>query len=168
MDNQHPRADAFAAIALLIIVVPFIAVLNEIYIDPFDPGFGARDFPIGVITAIVLLACVLLFRAVRQMRREKVSLVDPDELRPLLRYSGPVLLLGLGYIWLFVQVQYLVPTMLMLSLSLALFGNRGWVRLGVVPIVAGFCYYILFFVLLDLHEFPGALISYDGKSLLSF
>jgi len=168
MENPNPRADAIAAIALLILVVPFIVTLHEIYIDPFDPGFGARDFPIGVIAAIVILSCVMLIRAVRDMRRQAIPFVDGPALSLLARYVSPVVAIGLGYIWLFTLVQYLVPTALAMCLAMALFGNRGWNRLGLVPIVTALAYYLFFFVLLGLHEFPGKLLSYDGKSFLSF
>lgn len=167
MENKHPRADALAAVVLLIIVVPFMATVHEIYIDPFDPGFGARDFPIGVIAMIIVLSATMLFNSIRELKRQGLPLIDKEALAPVLAFGGMISLLGIAYIWLFTLMQYLMPTALALALIMALFGNRGWVRLGLIPVIAALAYYIFFFVLLDLHEFPGTLIRYDGKSFFS-
>ncbi len=165
METSTPRRDAFAALLLLAICVPFALVLGEIYIDPFDAGFSARDFPVGVLSAIVVLSLVLLIRSIRQMRQAGTPFVDRTVVEEHLKFGLPIVLVGIAYVSLFVMFQYLVPTAIAMSVVLYMFKNRGWVRLGLVPVIASLGFYLLFFGVLSLHEFPGTVVRYDGSQM---
>lgn len=161
--DTSARDDALAAILTLLVAAPFVVATGSIYVDPLDPGFGARDFPIGVLGLIVVLSLALLARAVRELRRTRSPLRLPGETGEIVRYLVPMAAIGFLYVWFVDMFQYAVPTLLAAVGSLAMFGNRGWARLAVAPFVATLVYYVLFFGILGLDESPGTVIAFDNQ-----
>ena len=91
-----------------------------------------------------------------------------DELSRTLRHAAPLMVVGVLYVWLVGMFQYLIPTMLATSAVLAAFGNRGWRRLVVVPLVSAALFHAVFFGLLGLYEAPGSVWEYDGRALFGW
>lgn len=162
--NKSARNDALAAVLVLIVAVPFIATTGDIFIDPFDPGFSAQDFPIGTLGLIVILALVLAVRSIRTMLQQGIPFYEKGEMDDLLRWVAPMVIMGFLYVWLIVLFQYPLPTFLIVSAALAMFGNRGLGRLLVAPLLAAFIYYVLFYGLLGLHEVPGEIWEYENQT----
>lgn len=73
--------------------------------------------------------------------------------------------MGLLYVWLIGLLQYAIPTLFATVAIFVAFGNRGWMRLVLVPLVATALYYTIFFGLLGLYEAPGSLLEYDAQAL---
>ena len=162
--NRAARNDAVCSLALLLIVAIFAWVTDEIFVDPRDPGFGARDFPIGVLALMAALAGFQLFKALLDLAKSQWTLYENGEVQPILRYLLPTLLLGFVYVWLIERFQYLLPTIFVLTVALALFGNRGVVRLLVVPLVVSLLFYGVFFGVFALNEAPGTILSYENAA----
>lgn len=159
------KKDALTAVLMLLVVIPFAMTTGDIFVDPFDPGFGARDFPIGVIGMIILLAGFMLVRSILEIHHQNGWFSFSDEIAETVRFALPLAAIGVFYIWFVDLFQYALPTLLASSAVLALFGNRGVKRLIVVPVVATLIYYGLFFGVLSLQESPGTLLHYDTHRL---
>ena len=160
--NSTARDDAIAALLMLLVALPFAVATGGIYVDPLDPGFGARDFPIIVIGLMILLAIVLLAQAWR--RRAGGPAPASGEFGEIGRYLLPMAAIGFLYVWFVDMFQYAVPTFLAGVGSLAMFGNRGWARLAVAPFAATLVYYVLFFGILGLDESPGTVVAFDSHT----
>ena len=160
--DRSARNDAIAGLMVLAVVAVFGPVTSEIFVDPLDPGFGAQDFPIGVLVLMTVLALTLLGRAAVQLARAGWPLYEPGEAAPLFRFLLPILALGFLYVWLLEMFQYALPTFFALSASLAIFGNRGWTRLLVVPLVVTAIFYVLFYGVFGLNEPPGTILSFEN------
>jgi len=160
--DRTARNDAIAGLMVLAVVAVFGPATSKIFIDPLDPGFSAQDFPIGVLTLMTILALALCARAAVQLARSGWQLYEAGEAAPLLRYLVPIIALGFLYVWLLELFQYLLPTFLALSASLAIFGNRGLVRLVVVPAIVAAIFYIIFYGIFGLNEPAGTILSYNN------
>jgi len=161
--NRAARNDAIAGVMVLAIVAVFGPWTSEIFVDPRDPGFGAQDFPIGVLVSTTLLALALCAGAVVVLARSGWRVYEPDEAGPLLRYLLPIVALGFFYVWLLEQFQYLLPTFFTLAASLAIFGNRGPIRLIAIPTGVAILFYVLFYGVFGLNEPPGEILSYENN-----
>ena len=137
---------------------------GDIYEDPLDPGFGAQDFPVGILTLLVSLSLILLVRSLAIYLRQKQPLIAAGELDDAFRYVVPTALIGFGYVWALELFQYALPTVVAATLILMLFGNVGRARLVVAPVVATLIYYVLFFGILGLHEAPGTILEYENQT----
>lgn len=162
--NMTARDDAIAALLMLLVALPFAVATGTIYVDPLDPGFGARDFPILVLGLMILLSLVLLAQAARRRRHERGSAEASGEIGEIGRYLLPMAAIGFLYVWFVDMFQYALPTFLAGVGSLAMFGNRGWARLAATPFLATLVYYTLFFGILGLDESPGTVIAYDSHT----
>lgn len=160
--DKPARNDAIAGLMVLAVVAVFAPVTPEIFVDPLDPGFSAQDFPIGVLSLMTVLALALLARAGVRLAKSGWRLYEPGESGPLLQYLVPIVLLGFLYVWLLEQFQYPLPTFFALSASLAIFGNRGLMRLVVVPVIVTAIFYVLFYGVFGLNEAPGEILSYEN------
>lgn len=147
----------------------FVPAVDDIYIDPRDAGFSARDFPIGVLFLLVLLSCVMLVGAVyRWLNHRKNRRWDySPQTASFFRHVIPMLGIGYGYAWLVGMFQYLLPTVLATAGAMAVYGNRGVWRLLVVPVMVSVFYYLLFFGVLGLYEQPGTILAYDHQAVFS-
>ena len=70
--------------------------------------------------------------------------------------------IAFSYIGLINLFQYLLPTIVALSATLALFGNRGVRWLVTIPVITGLVYYFIFFGIFRLLEPTGILLDYDN------
>jgi len=161
--DKSARNDAIAGLIVLAVVAVFGPATSKIFVDPRDPGFSAQDFPIGVLSLMTILALALCARAVVQLARSGWQVYEPGEAGPLLRYLVPIVALGFVYVWLLELFQYLLPTIGVLSASLAIFGNRGVARLVVVPVVVAVIFYVLFYGIFGLSEPPGTILTYSNE-----
>lgn len=166
--KENPRQDALAAIFMLLAVLPFAATIDEIYVDPFDPGFSARDFPSVVVGAMLVLSVVLLARSIVKARRRKISWIDWRAFIPVLRFVLPMVVIGSLYVWGTILFQYFVPTVLVTVAALGMFGNRGYGRLVAFPCLLALAFHGIFFGLLGLYEPPGTLVQLDPGSVAPF
>jgi len=160
--DRTARNDAIAGLIVIAVVAVFGPATSEIFVDPLDPGFSAQDFPIGVLALMTTLALVLCARAAVRLARHGWHVYEAGEAGPLLRYLVPIVVLGFLYVWLLELFQYLLPTFVALSASLAIFGNRGLVRLVAVPAVVAVIFYIVFYGVFGLNEPAGTILSYDN------
>lgn len=159
--DRSARNDALTGLVVLAVVAIFAANTGEIYIDPLDPGFSARDFPVGVLVVATLLALALLARAALTLARTGWRPRESAMLEPVLRYVTPLIALGFLYVWFLTMFQYILPTLIATVSALALFGNRGVARLAVAPFLATAVYYIVFYGIFGLYETPGTVWSYE-------
>jgi hypothetical protein len=157
------RNDAVAGLLILIIVGIFASVTGIIFVDPMDPGFSARDFPIGVLSLLTILGLVLFGRSVRALARTGWRLTESGEFDAFIRHLVPIVALGFLYVWCIEMFPYPLPTFAALSAALALYGNRGAVRLIVVPFVVTILFYVLFYGVLGLSESLGTVLSYENE-----
>ncbi len=160
--DKTARNDVIAGLMVLAVVAVFGPATSKIFIDPRDPGFSAQDFPIGVLTLMTVLALALCARAAVRLAQSGWQLYEAGEAEPLLRYLVPIIALGFLYVWLLELFQYLLPTFLALSASLAIFGNRGLVRLVVIPAIVAAIFYVIFYGVFGLNEPAGTILSYNN------
>lgn len=160
--DKSARNDAIAGLVVLAVVAVFASVTADIFVDPLDPGFSSQDFPIGVLVLMTILALALLARAVLHLAKSGWQLYESGESEAFLRFLLPVVGLGFLYVWLIEQFQYPIPTFFVLSASMAIFGNRGLLRLVVVPAVVTVIFYVLFYGVFGLNEASGEILSYEN------
>ena len=86
----------------------------------------------------------------------------PHELYLFVAWVIPMAAIAFAYIGLMGLIQYLIPSILCLAATLALFGNRGMRILVVVPTISMTLYYIIFFGILRLSEPRGLLWEFDN------
>jgi len=161
--DKSARNDALGGVLILLIIGVFASVTGEIYVDPLDPGFSSIDFPILVLTLMTVLSILLIGRAIPALARTNWALYEPGEWEPAVKYVVPVVLICFTYVWFITMFQYPLPTFIATIGALAMFGNRGWGRLLVIPLLSTLIYYILFFALLGLHEAPGTVWEYETQ-----
>ncbi len=162
--DRSARNDAIAGVLVLLVVGIFASVTGEIYVDPLDPGFGAQDFPIAVLTLIVIFAVGLLGRAGVALARSGWQLYEAGEAADILRYVVPMVAVASLYVLLLYMFQYPLPTFFATIGALAICGNRGFGRLLLAPFLATVIYYVMFYGVLGLFEEPGAVWSYSNQS----
>ncbi len=154
-------------LVLTIALILFVPAVSEIYVDPRDPGFSSRDFPVGVLTLLVLLCLLVLFRPLYTIlvKRKRWHWHYSQELRDLARHVIPIMTVGFCYAWLISMFQYFLPTFLVAMSSMAIYGNRGVWRLIIIPLFVSALFYLVFFGLLGLYEEPGSVLQYNNQVL---
>ena len=70
--------------------------------------------------------------------------------------------IAFAYLGLINLFQYLLPTAVILSVTLAIFGNRGTRWLVTIPAISSVVYYVIFFGIFRLLEPTGILLDYDN------
>ncbi len=161
--DKSARNDVLGGVLVLLVAGVFASVTGEIYVDPLDPGFSSIDFPIMVLTLMTVLSLLLIGKAIPALARTNWTLYEPGEFKPALKYVAPVVFICFSYVWFITMFQYPLPTLIATVGALAMFGNRGWVRLLAIPLLSTLVYYILFFALLGLHEAPGEIWEYETQ-----
>lgn len=151
--------DVVAGLVMLAIAGLFWHAAGDITVYPRDPGLGPRGLPQGLCALIAVFGLLLVLAGARRWRQEGAG-VAPVDLRPILLWVVPLGVLAFLYVPLVRQAQYLLPTILMTAVTMAMFGNRGWLWLGVVPVITGIVFWWVFFVLLGLYLPPGRLLSF--------
>jgi hypothetical protein len=162
--DHTPAKQLGVAGLMLALLVPFGGGIGDIYVDPSDPGFGARDFPKLIVITGLVLSVGLVAKAAYEIVGLKSALVDWGNLRVELTAVGSILLAAVFYIWGIILFQYAIPTLLLLIFMMSYFGSRGTGQLVVLPIIAVIIYYTLFFVLFGVYEEPGVILHYDSYS----
>lgn len=147
---------------MVVVVTVFALAVPKIFVDPRDPGFGSRDFPVMVLVVITLLTLAMGLSAFIRLARSGWAVYEPGEVAPVFRYLLPAVVLGFTYVWLLELFQYVLPTFAVLATSLALFGNRGLFRLVLVPLLVTTLFYLLFFGVFGLNEPLGTVLSYEN------
>ena len=161
--DKTARNDALAGVLILLVTGIFASVTGDIYVDPLDPGFSSIDFPIMVLSLLSFLSLIMLATAIPPLMRNGWILYQPGEFGPLLTYVAPLAGIGFAYISFISMFQYPLPTLVVTAITLAMFGNRGWSRLLLIPFISTLVYYILFYALLGLHESPGTVWEYESQ-----
>jgi hypothetical protein len=159
------RADFVSAILMAAIAIVFLLTSNTIEFDPNEPGIGPRAFPVTVSILICLLSLSMMFRAFKPVRDSGWDLVNREELRLFVIWVLPMVAVSFAYVLLIDLFQYLLPTIVICSATLALFGNRGKVWLIVTPVLVSLFYYIVFFGIFRLLESPGQILEFDNNDI---
>lgn len=165
--NQNSMLqDLVGGLFVLIVTLGlFVPSVDEIYIDPRDPGFSSRDFPIGVLSLLVLLSALLLLRSAYSLLKNHRHWhwQYSQQTAALFRHVLPIIGLGFCYAWLVTLFQYFIPTFLITAFSMAIYGNRGVWRLLLMPLLVTIIFYLLFFGILGLYEQPGSAWAYNNQ-----
>ena len=130
--------------------------------DPFGTGMEPYVFPLAICYVLGGITLLLLGKAGLQALREGSVGMDLQELRLFFWWVLPMAAIAFAYIGLINLFQYLLPTAVVLSATLALFGNRGVKWLVTIPVIAGLFYYVIFFGVFRLLEPTGMLLEYDN------
>ncbi|MCK5921741.1 MAG: hypothetical protein KAG66_12420 [Methylococcales bacterium] len=161
--NREARNDAIAGVLILFVVLIFGLSTGKIYVDPLDPGFSARDFPIAILVLITLLAIGLLRKAIVELAKSGWRLFERGEANDILRYVVPMVAIAFIYVSLWEMFQYPASTVVAAAAALVVYGNSGIRRLVLAPIIVTGVYYVLFYGILGLFEEPGTVWSYSNQ-----
>lgn len=167
MRESRPSAAAVqlgTAFLVLLVVAPFAVTMNDIAVDPSDPGFGSRDFPRLVVYLTVAASILLLAKALYRLKDDHPMDVHWRSFYAEAKAVGAIAVAALLYVWFITLFQYAIPTLLVMMFTVRYFGSRGVFRILLIPVVAVSVYYLVFFVVFGLYEEPGILLSYDGYS----
>jgi hypothetical protein len=124
-----------------------------------------RDLTAAIV---MLITTLIFFWAAQEIEDDPFGVGMQPYVFPLaiLYILGALTLISLFfYLGLINLFQYLLPTMLALSASLAIFGNRGIKWLVVIPVIAAIFYYVIFFGIFRLLEPTGMLLEYDNYDI---
>lgn len=133
--------------------------------DPFGTGLQPYVFPQAILYILAALTLIMLAGAVMRLRNDTVPAEKSNEVRIFFYWVIPMAVIAFIYLGLINLFQYLLPTMLALSASLAIFGNRGVKWLVIIPVIAAVFYYVIFFGIFRLLEPTGMLLEYDNYYL---
>jgi hypothetical protein len=167
--------ELIAAVILLLVTVIFYTAALAIEDDPFSVGLQPYVFPkvicIGLGRKILLHLAGCLRRissATTNAAAGNDETVDgaQGELKVFVVWVLPMAIIAFAYIGALQLVQYPLATMLGLSATLALSGNRGVKRLAIFPVLFATLSYFVFSGLFRLFEPHGAWLEYDNYYLL--
>lgn len=161
--DKSARNDAIAGILILLIVFIFALATGKIFEDPLDPGFSARDFPIAILVLLTVLSISLLRHALIALVKSGWRIYEVGEADNLLRYVVPMVAIAAFYILLIHMFQYPAATFIASFGSLVIYGNSGYKRLIIIPLIATAIYYVVFYGVLGLFEEPGTVWSYSNQ-----
>ena len=133
--------------------------------DPFGTGLQPYVFPQAILYILVALTVIMLAGALIRFRNDTAPAEKSDEIRIFFFWVIPMAAIAFIYLGLINLFQYLLPTMIALSATLAIFGNRGIKWLVVIPAIAAIFYYVIFFGIFRLLEPTGMLLEYDNYYL---
>ena len=159
------QSDFLSGLVILIAAMVFFFASQNIEADPFGVGMEPYTFPQAVCLLTIAMALVQLAVAGVRLRREGLGIADFSEVRLFLVWVLPMGAIAFIYIGLIDLFQYLLPTIVALSASLALFGNRGFKWYVALPVLVSTLYYIIFFGIFRLLESPGRVLAYDNYYL---
>ncbi len=147
---------------MLAVTAIFYVASLEIEEDPFGVGMEPYVFPIAVCYVLGALSLLQLATSARGAFRQGARGNDTREIRLFLFWVLPMAAIAFAYLGLINLFQYLLPTAITLSATLAVFGNRGLKWLVVIPAIASLVYYVIFFGIFRLLEPTGILLEYDN------
>lgn len=156
------KSNFISGLVMLGVTAIFYVASLEIEEDPFGVGMEPYVFPLAVcyvLGGLSLLQLAVSARGVFSQIGEKTA---GQELRLFLFWVLPMATIAFAYLGLINLFQYLLPTIVTLSATLAVFGNRGVKWLLVIPVAASLVYYVIFFGIFRLLEPTGILLEYDN------
>ncbi len=135
--------------------------------DPFGTGLQPYVFPQAILYILFALTLIMLGGAVMRFRSATAPTQNDgtNEVRIFFFWVIPMAVIAFIYLGLINLFQYLIPTIIALSATLAIFGNRGFKWLVVIPVIAAIFYYVIFFGIFRLLEPTGMLLEYDNYYL---
>ena len=125
---------------------------------------GPDLVPTIVSWLIVIFGVMIALESVLLPSGEKTS-------KPLVTRDGVILnatIIGIGFLYflLFLAFGYLVSTIIALGAILYMFGTRQPLRVGLISVIGGGVYYLVFIRLMGVYDPPGSII--DMSRLLVF
>ncbi|MBO44177.1 MAG: hypothetical protein CMM28_10685 [Rhodospirillaceae bacterium] len=170
------RNNFISGLVMLVVTLVFFIQVFRIEEDPFGHGMDPDTFPLSVCITLLALTVGFVISSFFVMRKENSEPMQlealtvlgrqianlPHELNLFVGWVLPMSMIAFAYLGLMNLFQYLIPSILCLSATLALFGNRGVKWLVIIPTVSMTIYYIIFFGILRLSEPRGALWEYDN------
>ncbi len=161
------RRDLISAIVMLITALIFYWASLAIEEDPFGTGLQPYVFPQAILYILIALILIMLGGAALRFRSDPAPVQDDgsNEIRLFFFWVIPMAAIAFIYLGLINLFQYLIPTTIALSATLAIFGNRGLKWLVVIPVIAAIFYYVIFFGIFRLLEPTGMLLEYDNYYL---
>ena len=158
------RNDLIASIVILLVTGVFYVAAAGIEEDPFSAGMQPYVLPKAVCWLVAGVTLLLLGNAVWRLRTEAATPWDFSEVKLFLGWVLPMAFIAFAYIALLDLFQYLLPTIVCLCATLALFGNRGRHWLITAPVTAALLYYVVFFGIFRLLEPRGRILEYDNHA----
>ena len=113
--------------------------------DPFGTGLQPYVFPQAMCYILFALVIIMIIGAALRLRHDTAPAEKSNEIKLFIFWVVPMAAIAFAYIGLINLFQYLLPTIVALSATLAIFGNRGIKWLVVIPIISGIFYYVIFF-----------------------
>ena len=160
------RSDLISGLIVLAVTGVFYLAALEIEEDPFGSGMQPYVLPKAVCAMVAGLTALFVLGAARRIAREGAGESDSKgEIKLFLMWVMPMAGIAFAYIGLMQLFQYLLPTAIALTATLALFGNRGIAWLVAVPVATSCAYYAVFFGLFRLLEPRGLWLEYDNYYL---
>lgn len=161
------RRDLISAIVMLVTTLIFYWASLAIEEDPFGTGLQPYVFPQAILYILLALTLIMLGGALMRFRNDTGPAQDEgsNEIRLFFFWVIPMAAIAFIYLGLINLFQYLIPTIIALSATLAIFGNRGLKWLVVIPVIAAIFYYVIFFGIFRLLEPTGMLLEYDNYYL---
>ncbi len=159
------KGELFSGLVLLVVTLIFWTEIQLIEDDPSSIGIHPATFPEAVGLMLGAMTLIMVGNAARKIRREDFKIADTKELRLFFVWVLPMAAITVIYILLIDLIQYLVPTALALSATLALFGNRKFKWHLTIPAISSVVYYVLFFGIFRLDEPRGRWIEFDNYYL---
>ena len=170
------RSNFISSIVMLSVTLVFFWQIFAIEEDPFGHGMDPDTFPLSVgIVLIGLCGSFVLssFFAMQKEKKQNGSTIPftlfgrlicnlPSEAHLFVVWVIPMAAIAFVYVGLMTLIQYLVPSIICLSATLALFGNRGTRMLFVIPTISMTLYYVIFFGILRLSEPRGLIFEFDN------
>lgn len=163
------RRDLISAIVMLVTTLIFFWASLAIEEDPFGTGLQPYVFPQAILYILLALVVIMLAGAAMRFRSDaapaEANTEASNEIRIFFFWVIPMAAIAFIYLGLINLFQYLIPTIIALSATLAIFGNRGLKWLVVIPVIAAIFYYVIFFGIFRLLEPTGMLLEYDNYYL---
>jgi len=164
------RNNLISGIILLVTTGIFYFAAEAIEEDPFGVGMQPYVFPKVVCIGLGILILLHLVSSLRALAHATVDAgqetpSETNELKVFALWVLPMAGIAFAYIGAMQLVQYPLATMVCLSATLALFGNRGVKWLVIFPVVFASVYYLVFFGLFRLLEPRGMWLEYDNYYL---
>ena len=159
------RSDLISGVIVLVVTAIFYAASLEIEEDPFGTGMQPYELPQAVCMMIAGLTTLFVLHAAWRVRGEAKPEEASGSFKLFVVWVMPMAGIAFAYIGLMQLFQYLLPTAIALTATLALFGNRGIAWLVAVPVATSCAYYAVFFGLFRLLEPRGLWLEYDNYYL---
>lgn len=156
------RSELISGLVILVVTLIAYVEIQRIESDYFSVGIQPATFPEGVCLLLGALTLGMTINAAVRMRGSEPSSGGNRELRLFLVWVLPMAAITVVYIVLIDLLQYVIPTAIALSATLAIFGNRGMKWSVTIPVLSSLAYYAVFFGIFRLDEPRGRILEYDN------